>query len=57
MDKVKESIQIHFSKKQKIFFLFYFTFLKSERNFEHFEKNDNSHGLCSAEIRDCERRR
>ena len=44
------------SKKEKSFFLFFATYLKSTSIFEHFETKDDPDTLCISEIIDCERR-
>ena len=44
------------SKKLKDFSEVFTAFLKSTFNFEHFEKNFESHSLCISEIIDGERR-
>ena len=43
------------SKKLKTFSQFFFPFLKSSSNFEHFEKKDDIHSQCISEIIDCQR--
>ena len=43
-------------KKQKLFFQFFSTLLKSRIKFEHFEEMDDPHGLCFLEFTDCEER-
>ena len=40
------------SKKQKTFSGFSARFMKSISNFEHFEKNDDTHSWCISEIMD-----
>ena len=42
------------SEKQKTFFEFFATFLKSTLNFKYFEKEDNPHRFCISDIRDTE---
>ena len=37
-DKWMQTIQMHFSQKQNIFYEFFSAFLESELNFEHFQK-------------------
>ena len=43
-------------KKQKLFFQFFSTFLKSRIKFEHFEEKDDPNGLCLLEFTDFEER-
>ena len=43
------------SKKLKTFSQFFFPFLKSVSNFEHFEKKTDIHSQCIYEIIDCQR--
>ena len=43
------------SQKQKTFSEFFFAFLKSSLNFEHFQKKDDSHRSDISEIRDSEK--
>ena len=47
--------QMQLSKKLKTFPQFFFPFLKSSSNFEHFEKKDDIHSQCISEIIDCQR--
>ena len=42
------------SKKLKTYSQFFFSFLKSSSNFEHFEKKDDIHSQCIYEIIDCQ---
>ena len=44
MDNERQPIQMKLSKKQKIFSHFFSTFLKSRKEFEHFERKDDLHG-------------
>ena len=44
------------SKKQKTFSEYFTLLLKAPSNFEHFERNDDTHSLSICEIRDCQRR-
>ena len=46
--------QMSLSKKLKTFPEFFFAFLKSSSNFEHFEKKDDIHSQCISEIIDCQ---
>ena len=55
-DNLTKPIQIQISKKQKIFFQFFYALLKSTSNFEHFEKRDYPWNLCISQIMDCKRR-
>ena len=50
-----EPIQMHLSKKLKVFFQFFTAFLKSAFNFEHFGKKDEPHSSCIFEIIDGEK--
>ena len=43
------------SQKQKTFSEFFFAFLKSSLNFEHFQKKDDSHSSDISEITDSEK--
>ena len=43
------------SKKQKTFYQFFFSFLKSLLNFKHFVKTDDTHSLCISTITDSEK--
>ena len=43
------------SQKQKTFSEFFFAFLKSSLNFEHFQKKDDSHSSDVSEITDSEK--
>ena len=47
--------QIQWSKKLKTFRHFFFAFLKSSSNFEHFQKKDDIHSQCISVIIDCQR--
>ena len=42
------------SQKEEIFSQFFFTFLKSTLNFEHFPKKEQPHSRFISEIRDAE---
>ena len=42
-DNLTQTIQIQLSEKQKTFFEFFFTFLKSILHFKHLPKKDNPH--------------
>ena len=55
-ENLPQPIQIQLSKKQKKFSQLCAKFLKSDSNFEHFEKKDDPESLCISEIRNCERR-
>ena len=39
-DNLRQTIQIQLSEKQKVFFNFFYTFLKSILNFKHMPKKD-----------------
>ena len=43
------------SQKQEIFSEFFYAFLKSTLNFEHFAKKEESHSWLISEIKDGER--
>ena len=43
------------SQKQEIFSQFFFAFLKSKLNFEHFPKKEQPHRLFISEIKDAEK--
>ena len=47
--------QMQWSNKLKTFPIFFFPFLKSSSNFEHFQKKDDIHSQCISEIIDCQR--
>ena len=49
-DNLTQPIQIRLSQKQKTFCQFFFAFLKSTLNFEHFQKNDDPHSRCISQI-------
>ena len=42
-DNLTQPIEMQLSQKQKTFSEFFFAFLKSSLNFEHFQKKDDSH--------------
>ena len=44
------------AKKQKLFWEFFSTFLKSSSTFEHFQKKDDPHSLYISEITDFKKR-
>ena len=46
-----QPLQIFLSQKQKTFSQFFSPFLKSTLNFEHFQKQDDTHSGCISEIR------
>ena len=54
-DNLTEPIQMQLSQKQKTFSEFFFAFLKSSLNFEHFQKKDDSHRSDISEITDSEK--
>ena len=54
--KWKQTIQLHLSQKQNIFSEFCSAFFESAFNFEYFQKKDDPHSFCIAEITDHERR-
>ena len=49
-DNLEQPIQILLSQKQKTFFQFFYAFLKSPLNFEHFQKKDDPHSRCVSQI-------
>ena len=55
-DSLTQPIQMQLSKNQKTFFELLSEFLKSRSNVEHFEKNDEHHGLDISEITDFKKR-
>ena len=55
-DNLARPIQMRVSRKQKTFSDFFSAFLKSNLNFEHFQKKkDESHSWCISEITDHEK--
>ena len=56
-DNLTQHIQMQLSQKQNTFslFFFFFPFLKSSLNFEHFQKKDDSHSSDISEITDSEK--
>ena len=53
-DNLTQTIQILLSQKLNTFSQFFFGFLKSTLNFEHFEKKDDPHSRCIPEVTDSE---
>ena len=51
-----QQIPMQLSKKQKLFFYDYASFLKFTSNFELFEEKHDAHSLCSFNIRDSKKR-
>ena len=51
-----QRIQMKLAKKQKLFWEFFSTFLRSSSTFEHFQKKDDPHSLCISEITDFKKR-
>ena len=49
------AIPIRLSQKQETSYEFFFEFLKSSLNFEHFQKEDDSHRSDTSEITDSEK--
>ena len=45
-DKLMQPIKILLSQNRKTLYRFFFAFLKSTLNFEHFQKKDDPHSLC-----------
>ena len=54
-DFLTQPMQMQLSKKQKNFSDLFSQFLNSRLDFEHFEKNDESHSLCVDQTTDSER--
>ena len=51
-DNLMQPIPMQLSQKQETFSEFFFGFLKSSLNFEHFQKKDDSHSSDISEITD-----
>ena len=49
-ENLMQPIQILLSEKRKTFSAFFYAFLKSTLNFEHFQKKDDPHTRCSSQI-------
>ena len=54
-DKLTQPIQMQLSRKQKTFSQFFCAFLKSNLNFEHFQKKDDSHSWGISKITESEK--
>ena len=54
-DNWMQTIQMHLSQKQNVFFEFFSAFFESALNFE-ISKKDDAHSLCISEITDHEKR-
>ena len=54
-DNLTQPIQMQLSRKQKTFSEFFFAFLKSSLNFEHFQKKYDSHSWGISKITDSEK--
>ena len=54
-DNLTQPVQIQLSRKQKTFYEFFSSFLKSSLNFVLFQKNDDPHGRCISKITDSEK--
>ena len=54
-DNLQQPFQMRLSQKQEIFFEFFFAFLKSTLNFEHFLKKEQPHRWFISEIKDAEK--
>ena len=54
-DNLTQPIPMQLSQKQETFSEFFFGFLKSSLNFEHFPKKDDSHRSDISEITDSEK--
>ena len=51
-DNLEQQIQMQLFQKQKTFYWLFSAFLKSNLNFDHFQKQDNPDGWCSSETTD-----
>ena len=51
-DNLERQIQMQLFQKQKTFYWLFSAFLKSNLNFDHFQKQDNPDGWCSSETTD-----
>ena len=49
-ENLMQPIQILLSEKRKTFSEFFYAFLKSTLNFEHFQKKDDPHTRCISQI-------
>ena len=49
-ENLMQPIQILLSEKRKTFPQFFYAFLKSTLNFEHFQKKDDPHSRCISQI-------
>ena len=49
-ENLMQPIQILLSEKRKTFSEFFYAFLKSTLNFEHFQKKDDPHSRCISQI-------
>ena len=54
-DNLHQPFQMRLSEKQEIFCEFFFAFLKSTLNFEHFQKKEQPHSGFISEINDAEK--
>ena len=54
-DYLTQPSQMQLSRKQKTVSEFFSAFLKSNLNFEHFQKKDDPHGRCLSDITDSEK--
>ena len=54
-DKLRQPFQMRLSQKLEFFSQFFFAFLKSTLNFEHFPKKERPHSLFISEIKDAEK--
>ena len=55
-DNLRQPNQMQLSEKQETFSQFFFAFLKSTLNFEHFPKKEKPHSSFISEITDSEKR-
>ena len=56
MQNLRQQFQTSWSRKQKIFSVFFIAFLKCAWNLDHFQKKDEYPSLIISEIIDAERR-
>ena len=54
-DNLTQPIQMQLPQKQKTFSEYFFAFLKSSSNFEHFQKKDDSHSWGISKITESEK--
>ena len=54
-EDLRQPILIKLYQKEKTFVAFFASFLKCKLNLEHFQRDDDLHGICISEITDSER--